>query len=75
MDAKFKTTLVIWSDFDPATRELADLAREATDGAAICTSMKSVRVEAPAGDPEFAGASEFFRDPDDDRTEEDSVLP
>lgn len=35
----YRTEIVIWSDFDPTGVELADLAREATDGEAIAASV------------------------------------
>jgi hypothetical protein len=60
MKPKYKATVVIWSDFDPMKVELVDLARQATDGVAIVSSMLSERVERPEDDPEFAGAAEFF---------------
>lgn len=56
---KYKTTIVIYSEFDPMEVELEDLTREATEGAAICDGMKAVQV--PDSDlPE--GVAEFFSD-------------
>ncbi len=42
----YKTVIVIWTDTDPTGTELVDLAREATDGGAICTQQTSSRVDA-----------------------------
>lgn len=41
----YKTTIVIYSEFDPTQVELSDLAREATDGEAICVSSQTEQVE------------------------------
>ena len=54
----YKTTVVIWSDFDGGNVELEDLAREATSGSAYCTKQKAELVD-PRTDPEFDG-SDFF---------------
>lgn len=40
MTTYYRATITIYVPFDPATVELDALAREATDGAAICTSMQ-----------------------------------
>ena len=53
----YKATITIYSDFDPARVELSDLAREAEEGAAICTSQQ---VEAVAHDALPEEAAEFF---------------
>lgn len=53
---KWKSTIIIYSEFDPQQCELADLAREATDGSAICDSMVATVVpdeELPEGVAEF----------------------
>jgi hypothetical protein len=58
--ALWKTTIVIWSDSDPSSYELVDLAREATDGNSKCSKCKTELVEKPADDPEFEGVGDFF---------------
>jgi hypothetical protein len=59
--ALFKTTIVIWSEYNPeGVVELADLAREATDGEAYCSKMVSVGVADPPADPDWDG-TEFFQ--------------
>ena len=55
---KYKSTIIIYSDFDPQQVELVDLAREATDGAAICDSQQATLV-ADSRLPE--GVREFFQ--------------
>lgn len=52
----YKSTIEIWSEFDPETVELEVLAREATEGMAICDTQTTVRVEleqAPEGVQSF----------------------
>lgn len=56
----YKTTIVVWTDFDPTEKmELADLAREATDGSAYCSTMRAERVKDPTKDKDWDG-TEFF---------------
>lgn len=59
----FKTTIVIWSEYDTSAIELEDLAREATSGEAHCSSSNSELVEDPKGDPDWDG-TEFFDEGD-----------
>lgn len=40
----YKTTVVIWTDFDGETVELETLAREATSGGGYCVKQDSVLV-------------------------------
>jgi hypothetical protein len=61
----FKTTIVIWSEWDPTlATTIADLAREAEDGDAYCSAMKSVRVADPTQDPDW-DCTDFFDSADD----------
>ena len=63
---KYKSTIIIYSDFDPNQTELTDLAREATDGSAICDSMKISPVydhELPEGVQAFFMMDEDFPKP------------
>ena len=56
----WKTTVVIWSKFDPQHVELDDLAHEAIRGEAYCNKSLSECV-APDNDPDWDG-TEFFDD-------------
>lgn len=63
----FKTTVVIWTEYDPqvAEVELEDLAREATEGDAYASSQTTVAVAADALDADAdatEGMREFFAD-------------
>jgi hypothetical protein len=62
----WKTTIVIWSDYNPFTAglDITDLAREADQGDSYCAHSESVLVQAPFGDPHPPG-EEFFSDPDE----------
>ena len=55
----YKTVAVIWSDRDPSTMELSELAREAEEGDAICT-VSRMGVADPQIDSSYLGAEEFF---------------
>ena len=55
----YKTTIIIWSEYDGSTVEIQDLARDATEGEAYCSKSVSVRVPDPESDPEWDG-TEFF---------------
>lgn len=55
----WKSTIVIWSEFDPRPVELRQLAGEAEDGSAYCSFSGFTLVEDPSGDPDWDG-TEFF---------------
>jgi len=57
----WKTTMVVWTDYDPANSEIADLARDATNGPAYCSKQESVLVPRVKldQDPDWDG-TEFF---------------
>ena len=55
----YKTTIVIWSDFEPRNVEIDDLAREAVEGASYCSVRRDVLVRDTTTDPEWDG-TEFF---------------
>jgi hypothetical protein len=57
--ALFKSTIVIWTEYDPTELELADLAHQAESGDAYCSSMTSAPVAEPEKDPDWDG-TEFF---------------
>lgn len=65
-----KTTIIIWSEYDGGTVEIADLARDATSGDAYCSLQKSVWVD-PRLDGDFDGTDFFGFDGDDDGEEQD----
>jgi len=55
----YRTTLVIWSDFEPSELSPEDLGREAVSGEAYCSAQDSILVEDPTSDPQWDG-TEFF---------------
>jgi hypothetical protein len=63
----WKTTIVIWSEWEPKTDdtadeqpyELEDLAHAATSGDAYCSKQVAVLVKDPSSDPDWDG-TEFF---------------
>lgn len=52
----YRTTLVIWSEFDPQHVDNADLGRESDEGAAWCEQRTTIAVL----DPEEFPATDFF---------------
>ena len=68
----YKTTVVIWSEYDGTALELDSLAREAISGDAYCSRYRSVPVVDPSADPDWDG-TEFFADPMDVEEEKASV--
>jgi hypothetical protein len=55
----YKTTIVIWSDYNPAGYSIQELGRDADGGGSIAT----IDLRGPANpdiDPSFAGAEDFF---------------
>ena len=67
MKQLYKTTIVIWSEFNPENYELDALAIEATNGNAYCSFMDSELIEKPQedgdwGDTEFFGKHEDYGD-------------
>lgn len=59
MPKLYKTTVVIWSEFDPATLDLSDLARDAESGDSYCSKLTRQFVTEPSDDPDWDG-TEFF---------------
>ena len=41
MPALYKTTVIIWSPFNPSQTELSDLARDAETGGSFCSHQKN----------------------------------
>lgn len=60
----YKSTIVIWSEFNPVTMELSDLAREAETGEAYCSRMEAQVIREPTSDPDWDG-TEFFKSTDE----------
>jgi hypothetical protein len=58
----WKTTIEIWTDYNPAEVEIADLAQEATTGAAFCTEQRVEEIRDPAQFP----ITDFFSMSEDD---------
>ena len=68
----YKSTIVIWSEYNPQERELDDLARDATSGDAYCSKFHVEIVDRPENDPYWDGTDFFGTDEeaaDHDRTE------
>jgi hypothetical protein len=55
----YKTTVVVWSTYDPTEFELSDLARDAEQGGSYCSSFISVLLQDAESDPDWDG-TEFF---------------
>ena len=60
----YKTTIVIWSEFDPSKLEIDDLAEDAVSGESYCSVSRTELIEEPEKDPEWDG-TEFFHMPDE----------
>lgn len=54
----YKTTVVIWTEFEPSGLEIDDLAREAIVGEAFCSEQSVVYVQDESQFPD----TEFFGD-------------
>ncbi|HRY01572.1 MAG TPA: hypothetical protein P5256_00480 [Beijerinckiaceae bacterium] len=56
----YKTTIEIWTDYNPACREIDDLAQEAMIGSAFCSLQHTDEVTDPAQfpDTDFFGSDE-----------------
>jgi hypothetical protein len=65
----YKTTLVIWSEWDGMAVTPDRLGWEAMNGDAYCSDISSQLVENPEDDPDWDG-TEFFIDPWDEEEEE-----
>lgn len=57
----YKSTIVIWSEFNPKQKQLEidQLAREAIDGEAYCSKQETKLVKDAKADPDWDG-TEFF---------------
>lgn len=72
MKPLWKTTIVIWSDYDPSLipMELEELARQATSGDAYCSLQDTVYVYDPDED-DNPPSDEFFFDSDEEEEDEE----
>lgn len=65
MSKLFKTTIVIWSEFNPeGVYEIDRLSQEAMSGMAYCSKQKTEEVKEPTSDPDWDG-TEFFEHPEE----------
>lgn len=70
----FKTTIVIWSDFNPKDQlEIDDLARDAMSGDSYCSTSQTVEVADPANDKDWDGTDFFGEDDDEPSAEIDPI--
>lgn len=60
----YKTTIVIWSNYDPENTELENLACDAAFGDAYCSRQRSHLVEKPEEDPDWEDTDFFSREDD-----------
>ena len=65
MKGLYKTTIVIWSDFNPERFELNELAQKACTGNCYCSKQEIDYINDSANDVDWDG-TEFFHSPDDD---------
>jgi hypothetical protein len=65
--ALFKTTIVIWSDYDPkaAGTEIEELARDAAIGGSFCSRQQTVHVGDARADADWEETDFFGRDGDE----------
>lgn len=64
----FKHTIVIWTETE-GKGDLEDIAREADQGGAYCSTYDVKRVDVPENDPDWDG-TEFFGVDDEDEENE-----
>ena len=55
----YKSTIIIWTEYDPNGLKLTELASQADSGDAYCSSMTSALVAKPEKDPAW-DRTEFF---------------
>lgn len=60
----YKTTIIIWSEYNPEDVELDDIASDATNGESYCTTCTHELVPDPEFDPDWDN-TEFFDEPDE----------
>lgn len=72
MKKLFKTTIIIWSEYDGDEDAIVDLAQAAMDGEVYCSKQESQLIADPSTDPDWDG-TEFFGDleEEDEDSEDD----
>jgi hypothetical protein len=65
MKGLWKSTIVIWSTFDPSEFDIEDLSRDALAGDAHCSEHKVEFIDDLDSDPDWDG-SELLNDPDNE---------
>jgi len=66
----YKTTLIIWTTYNPESVNLEDLGREADGGAALCSHCEMVFVQHPRKDKDFPN-TDFFSDDFSDESDKE----
>jgi hypothetical protein len=61
--ALYRTTIVIWTDYDASSVALADLGHDATEGEAYCSQQECVLVDDPQADAHPPSPEFFFEAP------------
>ena len=71
MKKLFKTTIVIWSEFNPNEEglEIDALAHDAMEGESYCSKSETDLIENPEQDKDWDG-TEFFGEPEEEENEE-----
>ena len=62
----WKTTIVIWTDYDPYRSEIEELAREATVGDAYCSNRITKQIKDLNEDEDWDGTEFFDENGEDD---------
>ena len=62
----YKTTLIIWSEFNPTGMAIDDLATEAVNGSAYCAKKLMEEVEVPRVDKDWVVDGERYLGTQDD---------
>lgn len=60
MDGLWKTTIIIWSDFNPEDFDIEDLSRETMAGGAYCAEQKVEFIDEPVDDVDWDGTTFFY---------------
>jgi len=62
MKPLYKSTIIIWSEFDPRNLDMSALACEAEHGAAYCSKCVVKKIRQPQNDPDWDGNTFFDRE-------------
>jgi hypothetical protein len=74
LKALFKSTIVIWTEYDPTQLELTDLAHEAESGDAYCSKTDCILMAEPEKDPTWDGTDFFDAEINEDRDPRSATL-